>query len=117
MVQTTSFRESLRLALEQRQGQHLYRHRRTLESAQQPVVIVDGSTCLSFCSNDYLGLANHPEVNQAFIKGIEKYGAGSGASHLVSGHNKAHEELEEALRHLAGSETPTTMSRLYGGVR
>jgi 8-amino-7-oxononanoate synthase len=52
---------------------------------------------LAFCSNDYLGLAAHPLVRQALAEGVQKYGAGSGASHLISGHSRAHEELEMRL--------------------
>jgi len=52
---------------------------------------------LSFCSNDYLGLASHPDITKALIEGARLYGVGSGASHLVSGHSRAHEELEQAL--------------------
>ena len=65
-------------------------------------MVIDGKTVISFCSNDYLGLANHPDVKQAFIDGIKKYGAGSGAAHLVNGHSKAHHALEEELAEFTG---------------
>ena len=55
---------------------------------------------LSFCSNDYLGLANHPEVIAALRRGAEQWGVGSGAAHLVSGHSAAHEALEVELAEL-----------------
>jgi len=58
---------------------------------------VDGHTLLSFCSNDYLGLAAHPEVIAALQHGAEQYGVGSGAAHLVIGHSSAHHALEEEL--------------------
>ncbi len=83
--------------LEQRQRQHLYRRRTTLQSPQDTHVLIAGRSYLSFCSNDYLGLANHPEVIRALQQGAEKFGAGSGASHLISGHSTAHQHLEEAL--------------------
>ena len=64
--------------------------------------MVDGRTLLNFCSNDYLGLANDERVRQAFQNGAEKWGVGSGASHLVCGHTTAHHELEEALAEFTG---------------
>ena len=63
---------------------------------------IDGHKVINFCSNDYLGLANHPRVRSAFIKGIERYGAGSGAAHLINGHSRAHHQLEEALADFCG---------------
>jgi 8-amino-7-oxononanoate synthase len=59
--------------------------------------VVDGRAMLAFCSNDYLGLAAHPRVVEALREGAALYGAGSGASHLVSGHSRAHALLEERL--------------------
>jgi 8-amino-7-oxononanoate synthase len=59
--------------------------------------MVDGKELLVFCSNDYLGLARHPVVAEAFKKGIDRYGSGSGAAHLISGHSPAHHALEEEL--------------------
>ena len=75
----------------------LYRTRRVLDGPQCPEVISDGRRLLSFCSNDYLGLANHPEVIRALQRGAEHYGVGSGAAHLVSGHSAAHHALEAEL--------------------
>jgi len=63
---------------------------------------IDGREVISFCSNDYLGLANHPALRQAFIKGVEQYGVGSGAAHLINGHSRAHHQLEEALAEFTG---------------
>lgn len=77
--------------------EHLYRNRAVVDGPQGAEIVVDGSRYLSFCSNDYLGLANHPQVIAALKEGAEKYGAGSGASHLVTGHQRPHHELEEAL--------------------
>ena len=65
-------------------------------------MIIDGRKVISFCSNDYLGLANHPLVKKAFIKGVEQYGVGSGAAHLINGHTKAHHALEETLAEFTG---------------
>ena len=86
----------------QRKKQGLYRSRRLVESAQGRELVVNGRTLLNFCSNDYLGLANDERVRQAFQIGAEKWGVGSGASHLVCGHTTAHQELEEALAEFTG---------------
>jgi 8-amino-7-oxononanoate synthase len=82
-------------------GQSLTRRRRTADSPCAPRQVVDGRAMLSFCSNDYLGLASHPRVVAALREGADKYGAGSGASHLVSGHSRAHALLEERLAAMA----------------
>ena len=81
-------------ALEQ---QSLTRRRRIADTACAPEQLVDGRPMLAFCSNDYLGLANHPRVVEALREGASQYGAGSGASHLISGHGRAHAVLEERL--------------------
>ena len=89
--------DTLQQQIEQLDAQGLRRRRRTAETACAPLVRVDGQTVLSFNSNDYLGLAADPRIAAALQEGVRLYGAGSGASHLVSGHSKAHEELEERL--------------------
>ena len=94
--------KDLNQELQQRKANHLYRSRRVSDSQQQPEMIIDGRQVLCFCSNDYLGLANHPDVKAAFIKGIETYGAGSGAAHLINGHSRAHHALEEELADFSG---------------
>lgn len=91
------FEQQLADKLAQRRAQHLYRARRIVSSPQAAQIIIDNQPCLSFCSNDYLGLANHPRVIDALKQGAEQYGVGSGASHLVSGHTQAHHALEEEL--------------------
>lgn len=75
----------------------LRRRRRTAASACAPHVEVDGRALLSFNSNDYLGLAAHPRLIAALHEGVARYGAGSGGSHLISGHSQAHAELEDQL--------------------
>jgi len=80
----------------------MYRVRRNLEGPQGREVVVDGRPLLNFCSNDYLGLAGDPRIAAAFKRGIDRWGAGAGASHLICGHTTAHEELEEALAEFAG---------------
>ncbi|MDH5483677.1 MAG: 8-amino-7-oxononanoate synthase [Gammaproteobacteria bacterium] len=94
--------KNLRAELEQRQQHQLYRSRRIVDSPQGPVITIDGQQRLNFCSNDYLGFANHPDIRRAFIRGIETYGNGSGAAHLVNGHSRAHHALEEELAAFSG---------------
>ena len=84
----------------ERQG--LRRHRRLLDSPQGAHVRVDGRDYLSFCSNDYLGLAADPRIAEAAVEAIRQFGLGAGASHLVSGHHRAHDDLERALARFAG---------------
>jgi 8-amino-7-oxononanoate synthase len=74
-----------------------YRRRRVLDGAQGAEVVADGRRRLNFSSNDYLGLAADARVVAAMRKAAGTYGAGSGAAHLISGHSRAHHELEEAL--------------------
>ena len=80
----------------------LERHslKRTLkicDSASAPIMKVDGQEVLTFCSNDYLGLANHPDLVKAITEGLQRFGSGSGASHMISGHHRPHDQLEKAL--------------------
>jgi len=84
------------------ENNHLLRSRRVSNSPQTTRMVIDGSEVVNFCSNDYLSLASHPKVKEAFIKGVEKYGSGSGASHLVSGHSESHKLLEEPYQNLLG---------------
>lgn len=77
--------------------QDLLRRRRVTASSCDAVMEVDGRQMLAFCSNDYLGLAAHPQIRQALAEGVALYGVGSGASHLISGHSRAHEKLEQRL--------------------
>jgi 8-amino-7-oxononanoate synthase len=87
----------LTLHLRELEETGLRRFRRTTETPCQPHTVVDGEKLLAFNSNDYLGLAAHPLVVEALREGARLYGAGSGASHLISGHSQAHERLEEML--------------------
>lgn len=107
------FPERLSQALDQRRRDGLYRERLTLESAQGPEVSLDGRHYLNFCSNDYLGLAAHPRVIDAFQQAAVTYGAGSGASHLVCGHMTPHHELEDALAEFTGRERALLFSSGY----
>jgi 8-amino-7-oxononanoate synthase len=80
----------------------LLRRRRTLESPQGAHVRTGGESRLSFCSNDYLGLANHPRLVAAATDAVAQHGVGSGASHLVSGHHALHQALEDRLARFMG---------------
>ena len=105
--------EVLLPALAERRAQHLYRARRTVAGPQGPELAVDGRRYLAFCSNDYLGLANHPEVIAAAQRAAGEYGAGSGASHLVCGHSVIHHRLEEALAEFTGRPRALLFSTGY----
>ena len=91
----------------------LQRRRRLLQSAQGTHVEVDGRRLLSFCSNDYLGLANHPQLIAALQQGAALTGVGSGASHLVTGHHRLHERLEQALAAFSGLPAALLFSTGY----
>ena len=106
-----SFDLATRLA--ERRVAHLYRQRPLLESPQGPQVRVDGGELLAFCSNDYLGLANHPEVIQAMRDGAAQWGVGGGASHLVIGHSTPHHQLEGALAEFTGRPRALLFSTGY----
>ena len=88
--------------LEKRKRQHRYRSRRIIQSPQQAEITIDDKNVISFCSNDYLGLANHPQIKQATIDAIKKFGVGSGSAHLINGHSIAHHQLEEELAEFTG---------------
>lgn len=104
---------SLRAALAQRRADALYRSRRILDGPQGPVIRVAGRDYLSFCSNDYLGLAAHPEVAAACRRGLTEYGTGSGAAHLITGHSRAHHALEEELAAFVGRPRALLFSTGY----
>ncbi len=88
---------SLSEDLSQQKEAYLYRRRQLMQSPQGAVVKVDGRECYNFCSNDYLGLANHPRLIDAFKTAANEYGVGSGAAHLITGHSEHHHRLEEEL--------------------
>ncbi|MBL8517094.1 MAG: 8-amino-7-oxononanoate synthase [Betaproteobacteria bacterium] len=92
---------------------HRLRVRRTVSSPQRPHLTVDGRELLSFASNDYLGLAAHPEIVQAAQAGAERFGVGSGAAHFLSGHSTAHAQLEAALCEYSQCESALLFSTGY----
>ncbi len=105
--------QDLAAALGTRKRQRLYRTRQTLEGPQSVEVRIEGRDFLSFCSNDYLGLANHPQMIAALREGAQRFGVGSGAAHLISGHSYAHQALEEELADFVGRPRALLFSTGY----
>ena len=109
---THSLLDTLTAKLKSLDLQGLRRQRRITMSPTAPNMLVDGRSMLTFCSNDYLGLAADPRIIAALCEGALQFGAGSGASHLISGHSEAHALLEARLRHMTQS-TIVTVDALY----
>ena len=96
--------DELEAGLAQLASEGLLRRRRTLDAPCGPEAVIEGRRVIAFCSNDYLGLANHPALIAAVQDAAERWGVGSGASHVVSGHLRPHAELEERLAAFVGQE-------------
>ena len=113
----SSLSPALRETLEELRKRQLYRRRRIVQEWPQDsegvVALVEGSRRTVFCSNDYLGLAHHPRVIAALGDAAARYGAGSGASHLVTGHCAEHHALEEELAAFTGRERALLFSTGY----
>lgn len=103
----------LQQSLDERAAQGLLRSRRTLSTPQSPHIVVDGKSYLAFCSNDYLGLANHPQLIAALQQGATQWGVGAGAAHLVSGHFEPHHLLEQQLATFVGKPSALIFSTGY----
>ena len=99
--------------LKEKQQQHLYRKAHISESPQQTHMQINGEKLLTFCSNDYLGLANHSDIIKAFKQAADKYGVGSGAAHLINGHSNEHQILEEELAEFTGRDRALLFSTGY----
>ena len=108
-----SLPDRLKKTLSERTTSNLYRRRQILDSPQGLQVVVDGKSYLNFTSNDYLGLASHPEVIQSLCDGGQTWGTGSGAAHLVTGHSRVHHQLEEELADFTGCERALLFSTGY----
>ena len=91
----------------------LYRSLRRVNGEQGPTLMVEGREVLNFCSNNYLGLANHPALRAAAKEAIDRYGCGSGASRLISGNMELNEQLEERIAGLKGTETALVFNSGY----
>jgi len=112
---TKSF-NALKLAEEQiadLDQQLLKRKLRITNSPCDTKALVEDRELKAFCSNDYLGLANHPEIAKALSEGAQKYGVGSGASHLISGHSIAHDLLEKRLASLQSAHIPKARALFF----
>ena len=99
--------------LEQLKQRSLYRSRRITTSPQGCKMVVDNQQVINFSSNDYLGLANHPQVIHAFQQATNQYGVGSGSAHLICGHSQIHHALEEELAEFTGRERALLFSSGY----
>ncbi|WP_020411568.1 8-amino-7-oxononanoate synthase [Microbulbifer sp. ANSA001] len=104
--------QTLRQRLDERRRRNLYREVKTLDSVPGPEARVNGRELLTFSSNDYLGLATHPEVIRAQQAGAE-LGAGATASHLVNGHLQVHQQLQYSLAEVTGREAALVFSSGY----
>ncbi len=102
-----------RCELEACRAAGLQRRIRWIEGAQDTWVAVDGRRALLLCSNNYLGLANHPAVREAASKAAVEYGAGAGASRLISGSMRLHRALEEQLAEFKGAEAALLFNSGY----
>jgi 8-amino-7-oxononanoate synthase len=105
--------EGLQQKLHELDAQHLIRQRRIVSTPQAPSMTVDGRAILAFCSNDYLGLAADPRIIEALQQGAAIYGAGSGASHLISGHSAAHAALEDKLAQFLSPFVPSVRALYF----
>ncbi len=94
--------DTLQQGLDELNARSLTRRRRIADTPCAAHMTVDGREIVGFASNDYLGLAAHPQLAQAIAEGARRYGAGSGGSHLLGGHSRAHAMLEEELAEFAG---------------
>lgn len=99
--------------LAQRKQAGLYRARRQIAGPQQPVLTADGSPLLSFCSNDYLGLANHSAIRAALVNALPETGLGGASSHLICGHHNAHHRLERRVAGFTGRSSALFFSTGY----
>ncbi len=105
--------KNLAAALDELQEDHQWRSRNLLSSAQQIEPVINGRKVLSFCSNDYLGLACEPRIIERYVEAARTFGVGSGASHLITGHHACHHALEEELAEFLGCERTLLFSTGY----
>jgi len=105
-----SFTDELNRRLGALREQNLFRELRRVDSPQGPRVEIGGQTLLNFSSNDYLGLAGHPALKEASIRAVETFGAGAGASRLISGSLAPFHELEDSLAAFKKTEAALTFA-------
>ena len=113
MSRDTAWEQRWRGTLAERQAQGLYRRPRLLECRDGVHARLEGRDCLVFCSNDYLGLADHPVISAALAQAASEVGTGSGAAHLISGHHREHEALESELADWVGRPRALLFSTGY----
>jgi 8-amino-7-oxononanoate synthase len=106
-------RERLRDHLDRLRQTHRYRQRRTVEARQGVLYQVAGRELVNFCSNDYLGLAQDPALLTAAAESLHRFGLGSGAAHLISGHSREHADLEAELADFLGCQRALLFSTGY----
>ncbi|HSE13911.1 MAG TPA: 8-amino-7-oxononanoate synthase [Rudaea sp.] len=105
--------ERLTRAQAERARQSLLRRLRTVGQVDGARIVVDGAPLLNFASNDYLGLAQHPALTEALVRGAARWGVGASAAHLLGGHREAHAALEEKLAHWTGRARALLFSTGY----
>ena len=103
----------LTAALAERKAAGRYRQNRLRVGEQGVHIHLGNKPILSFCSNDYLGLAAHPDIKQTFKEAVDKEGVGSGAAHLLTGHSYYHQALEEKLADFTGQQRVLLFSTGY----
>lgn len=108
-----SFISDLTRRLDEIRNDGLYRELRRVDSPQSTRIEFAGRTMLNFSSNDYLGLANHPLLNEASVKAVERFGSGSGASRLICGSLAPHHDLEDTLADFKKTEAALCFSSGY----
>jgi 8-amino-7-oxononanoate synthase len=99
--------------LSQLEERHLLRRLTVVEAYDAPRVTVKGREMLLLCSNDYLGLANHPSLRQAAGQAMDRYGVGAGASRLISGTSPLHQALEDSIARFKGTESAIVFNSGY----
>ncbi len=105
--------EFIKRELREIKGKGLYRSLRLIEGEQGPEISLDGKRVVILCSNNYLGLANHPRLKEAAIEAVKRYGCGSGASRLISGNMELHQELESKIASFKHTEAALAFSSGY----
>lgn len=108
-----SLNQEARDALKDLEEAGLLRTTREIQTPQGAEVVIDGQPALLFCSNDYLGLANHPRLIQAAHEALNRYGVGAAASRLISGTMTPHREAEQNLAALVGQPSAILYSSGY----
>ncbi len=111
--QKTDIRDAIKLNIGHITQSGLKRVRRVHDTPQGPVIRLNNKNLINFCSNDYLGLANHPALITAMKQGVDQYGVGAGASQLICGYTAAHEKLEERLCAFTGRQKAVIFSSGY----